>query len=167
MLLADLPESLRSRLGGLGGALFCSFDVDDGDAAVVRGVTGVDPGSGAVVVAERPRVGTEVAFSLRDQGAARDDLEAALAGLEDALDGRAPLAFVVFSSTARDSSLFGAPLWDVTRVLSRFGHDAPVVGCTSRLEIARLGRRAVALSQSVVVAALLPERTAFGDAPAR
>jgi small ligand-binding sensory domain FIST len=222
LLLADLPEALRSRIAGLGGALFCNFDVDDGAGSVLRTITGIDARTGAVTVAGLPRVGDEVAFSLRDQGAARDDLEDALDALEDALRGsggneelsgaapsaisarerarspasgqasmrvrvrpkvgmsssqsstpamgglaprapvsgqgieRVPLAFVVFSSTARDGGLFGAPLWDVTRLLSRFGSDIPVVGCSTHLELATFGRRTLAFSQSVVVAAVLP-----------
>lgn len=156
MLLSDLPEPLRQRVTGLGGSLFCTFDVDDGDASVLRIVTGIDPRTGAVGIAERPHVGAEVAFSLRDQDAARGDLEESLAALDEALGPRRPLAFVVFSSTARDNGLFGVPLWDVTRVLSRFGPDVPVVGCSSRLEVATFGRQTLAFSQSVVVAAVLP-----------
>jgi hypothetical protein len=152
----DLPEPLRQRVTGLGGSLFCTFDVDDGDASVLRIVTGIDPRTGAVGIAERPHVGAEVAFSLRDQDAARGDLEESLAALDEALGPRRPLAFVVFSSTARDNGLFGVPLWDVTRVLSRFGPDVPVVGCSSRLEVATFGRQTLAFSQSVVVAAVLP-----------
>jgi small ligand-binding sensory domain FIST len=156
MLLADLPEPLRQRISSLGGSLFCNFDVDDGDVSVLRVVTGIDPRSGAVAVADRLHVGAEVAFSLRDQEAARDDLEDSLAALEAGLGLRRPLAFLVFSSTARDNGLFGAPLWDVTRVLSRFGPDVPVVGCSSRIEVATFGRQTLAFSQSVVVAAVLP-----------
>jgi small ligand-binding sensory domain FIST len=156
MLMADLPEPLRTRIAGLGGALFCHFDIDDGDAGVLRTVTGIDVRTGAVALAERPRVGAEVAFSLRDQDAARADLEEALSALEGGLAGRQPLAFVVFSSTTRDAGLFGAPLWDVTRILSRFGPDIPVVGCSTRMEVATFARQTLAFSQSVVVAAVLP-----------
>jgi small ligand-binding sensory domain FIST len=156
MLMADLPEALRQRINGLGGALFCNFDIDDSDVSVLRTVTGIDVRTGAVAIAERPRVGAEVSFSLRDQAAARVDLEDALATLEDALGQRQPLAFVVFSSTTRDAGLFGAPLWDVTRVLSRFGPDIPVVGCSTRMETATFGRQTLAFYQSVIVAAVLP-----------
>ncbi|MBM4282483.1 MAG: hypothetical protein FJ137_17600 [Deltaproteobacteria bacterium] len=156
MLMADLPEPLRQRVTGLGGALFCNFDVDDGDASVLRTITGIDTRTGAVAVAERLRIGAEVAFSLRDQDVARDDLEEAVDAMAEALGARQPLAFVVFSSTTRDASLFGAPLWDVTRLLSRFGSDIPVVGCSTRMELATFGRQTLAFSQSVVVAAVLP-----------
>lgn len=154
-LMADLPSGLRQNLSRLGGSLFASIGVDDDDTHVLRNVTGIDPRTGAVAVNEQPRVGTEVTFSLRDQQAARVDLEESLAALEGALAQKKPRAFIVFSSQARDAGLFGAPLWDVTRVLSRFGPDIPVVGGTAGAEIATCGARAHVFSQSAIITALV------------
>ncbi len=155
MLLADLPATLRNSLGRLGGSLFASIGVDDDDTVVLRNVTGIDPNTGAVAVAEHPRVGTEIAFSLRDQQSARHDLEESLAALEGALGRIRPRLFVVFSSSSRDAGLFGAPLWDVTRVLSRFGPDVPVVGCTAGAEVATCGGKTHAFAQTAVITALI------------
>ena len=155
MLLADLPSSLRNSLGRLGGSLFASIGVDDDDTMVLRNVTGIDPNTGAVAVAEHPRVGTEIAFSLRDQQSARHDLEESLAALEGALGRTRPRLFVVFSSSSRDAGLFGAPLWDVTRVLSRFGPDVPVVGCTGGAEVSTCGGKTHVFAQTAVISAVV------------
>jgi small ligand-binding sensory domain FIST len=154
-LMHDLPGPLRDQLGRLGGSLFASFGVEDGDTSVLRSITAVDPRTGTVAVSEQARVGAEVAFSMRDQAAARADLEDALAALEGALEGRRPLLFTVFSSSARDAALLGAPLWDITRVLSRFGPDVPVVGITGAGELARLGGSTLVMGHTAVVAALV------------
>lgn len=154
-LMSDLPGSLRDQLGRLGGSLFASFGVDDNEASVLRSITGVDPRTGSVAVSDQARVGSEVAFSLRDQSAARGDLEEALATLETALAGQRPSLFVLFASSVRDATLLGAPLWDVTRVLSRFGPDVPVVGVTGAGELARLGGSTLVMGHTAVVAALV------------
>jgi small ligand-binding sensory domain FIST len=165
-LLADLPAAWRRRVGSLGDALFAAVDAgeadgEDGDGEaggddVLRAVTGFDPPRGAVALAERPPTGGAVTFALRDAAAARAALEECLTALDEALRDQPPLAFVVFGSAARDAGFLGAPLWDVTRVLSRFGPDIPVVGCTGRFEVAPRGAGLAALSHSLVVAALLP-----------
>ncbi len=154
-LMADLPANLKQQLGRLGGSLFASFGVEDGDAAVLRSITGVDPRTGSIAVSDQAVVGSEVAFSMRDQSAARDDLEEALSGLELALKGKQPKLFVVFSSSVRDGALLGAPLWDVTRVLSRFGPDVPVVGCSGAGELARVGGATLVMGHTVVVTAIV------------
>lgn len=154
-LMTDLPQGLRDQLGRLGGSLFAAFGTEDGDSSVLRSVTGIDPRTGSVAVTDQARVGAEVAFSIRDQHAARTDLEEALENLEGALGGASPQLFVVFSSSARDASLLGAPLWDVTRVLSRFGPDTPVVGVACAGEIVRLGGSTHVMGHTVVVAAVM------------
>ena len=139
------------------GSLFASFGVDDDDTSVLRSITGIDPRTGSVAVSDQAKVGAEVAFSLRDQNAARDDLETALGALERALVGRKPSLFVVFSSSARDAALLGAPLWDVTRVLSRFGPDVPVVGAAVAGELARLGATTLVMGHTVVIGAVVAD----------
>lgn len=155
MLMTDLPSNLRHSLGRLGGSLFASFGVDDDETTVLRSVTGIDPNTGAVAVAEQPRVGSEIAFSLRDQSSARSDLEDSLIALDGALGRIKPRLFVVFSSSSRDAGLFGAPLWDVTRVLSRFGPGVPVVGCTGGAELATCGGKTQMFAQTAVISALV------------
>ncbi len=154
-LMSDLPAGLRDQLGRLGGSLFAAFGTEDGDSSVLRSVTGIDPRTGSVAVSDQARVGAEVAFSLRDQAAARADLEEALGSLESALGAKKAQLFVVFSSSARDAALLGAPLWDVTRILSRFGPDVPVVGVAGAGELARLGGSTHVMGHTVVVVAVV------------
>jgi small ligand-binding sensory domain FIST len=49
----------------------------------------------------------------------------------------------------------GAPLWDVTRVLSRFGTDVPVVGVTQAGELARLGGSTLVMGHTAVISAVI------------
>ncbi len=51
----------------------------------------------------------------------------------------------------------GAPLWDVTRVLSRFGPDVPVVGTHTAGELARLSGSTLVMGHTVVIAAVVSE----------
>lgn len=154
-LMLDLPGPLREQLSRLGGSLFASFGVEDGDTSVLRSITAVDPRRGSVTVSDQARVGAEVAFSMRDQAVARSDLEEALGALEAALGRHKPSLFTVFASSARDASLLGAPLWDVTRVLSRFGTDVPVVGVTQAGELARLGGSTLVMGHTAVISAVV------------
>lgn len=153
-LMLDLPASLKPQLSKLGGSLFAAFDYDD-DGTVLRSITGIDPRSGSIAVSEQAAVGSGVSFSLRDQAAAREDLDDALDVLEETLAGRTPRLFLVHSSSSRDSELLGAPLWDVTRILLRFGPEVSVVGGSAAGEIAWLGDRTVVMGHSVVVSAIL------------
>ena len=156
-LMSDLPQALRQQVGRLGGSLFAAFGVLDDETSVLRTVTGIDPRTGSVAVSDQAKIGAEVAFSLRDQAAARADLEEALTALEEALVGRRPRLLVVFSSSARDAALLGAPLWDVTRVLSRFGPEVPVVGAAVAGELARLSGTTLVMGHTVVIAALVDD----------
>ena len=156
-LLSDLPPKLRSRLPQLAGALCAGFGVEDGDAFLMRNVVGLDPQTGAVAVAGMPRVGAEVIFSLRDQRAARTDLDDMLSSLQQGLGGRKPAAFVMFNCLARDREMFGAPNHDVRRVLETFGVDVPVVGVAGGGEICTYGTRTHIFGSSCVVAAILAD----------
>ena len=152
-LLQDLPTQLRPQLSRLGGALYAAFDA--GDAFVQRHIVGLDPRTGAVALAGPAPAGTDIFFTLRDRTTARTDLEEMLAALEAALARVRPKAFLVFSSSARDEGFLGTALWDVTRVLSRFGPDVPVVGCSGSGEIATVGASTHIFNQSVAVAAIV------------
>lgn len=156
-LLSDLPPNLRSRLPQLAGALCAGFGVEDGDAFLMRNVVGLDAQTGAVAVAGMPKVGAEVVFSLRDQRAARTDLDDMLTSLQQGLGDRKPAAFVVFSCLARDREMFGAANHDVRRVLETFGVDVPVVGVAGGGEICTYGTRTHIFGSSCVVAALLAD----------
>jgi small ligand-binding sensory domain FIST len=77
---------------------------------LIRGVLGVDRGSGAVAVGDSPAVGSTVQFQVRDAASADEDLHAVLTG-------RAARGALVFTCNGRGRRLFGTP-----------DHDAIVVG---------------------------------------
>jgi small ligand-binding sensory domain FIST len=164
-LMSDLPATLRARIPQLGGSLCAGFGTEEGDTLLMRNVVGLDPSTGAVAVAGHAHVGAEIVFSLRDQQSARADLGELLDGMQDILaDTRAPKgtpgmgprpkAFVVFSCSGRDSSLFSVPNHDIQQILARFGTEVPVVGVAGGGEICTYGARSYLFGMSCVVAAL-------------
>jgi small ligand-binding sensory domain FIST len=154
-LVDDLPPSMRKEIHSLGGALCAGVASADGDTTLVKSVLSVDRERGAVSVAARPRVGSEIVFSYRDGRAAREDLDELLRALKESLGRQRPRAFVVFSSAARDEELFGAPCFDAQAILARFGTDIPVVGCASAGELCTYGAGSYVFGTSAVIAALL------------
>jgi small ligand-binding sensory domain FIST len=77
---------------------------------LIRGVLGVDRGTGAVAVGDNIAVGSTVQFQVRDAASADEDLRALLSG-------RAARGALVFTCNGRGRRLFGTP-----------DHDAIVVG---------------------------------------
>ena len=77
---------------------------------LIRGVLGVDQGTGAVAVGDVVPVGSTVQFQVRDATSADDDLHAVLTG-------RSAAGALVFTCNGRGRRMFGTP-----------DHDATVVG---------------------------------------
>jgi small ligand-binding sensory domain FIST len=156
-LLSDLPVPLHARLPELAGSLLAGLPAG-GDAWRMRHVTGIDPQVGAVAVAAEVTEGSGLVFALRDGEAARADVEEAIASLEASLDGRTPLATLVFSCEARNEATLGTPLYDVGRADDRLGGvDAPVVGVSGGAELASIGGHAELFSYTAVVVALIDD----------
>jgi small ligand-binding sensory domain FIST len=107
---------------------------------LVRGIQGVDPTEGAIVISEEARQGTRMAFAVRDPVAARSDLEMASRELERDIAGAQPLFGVYVSCAGRGTALYGSADVDVRIVRARFP-DTPFVGLHSAFEIAPLGGR--------------------------
>jgi small ligand-binding sensory domain FIST len=157
-LLADLPQGLQRDLARLRGALLAGIAEEGGNAFVMRHVVGIDPAAGAVAIAGEIKEGADLVFAMRDPEAARIDLKETLRSLIDALDGRRPLAVLVFNCMARDEAAFGAPLYDVGRVEDLFGGDGvPVVGISGSGEICTAGPRTEVFGYTAVVWALLAD----------
>jgi small ligand-binding sensory domain FIST len=77
---------------------------------LIRGLLGVDRGTGAVAVGDTVAVGSTLQFQVRDAASADEDLRALLSG-------RAARGALVFTCNGRGRRLFGTP-----------DHDAIVVG---------------------------------------
>lgn len=157
-LMADLPAPLRHDLAQLRGSLLAGVATRDGAAFVMRHIVGIDPTSGAVAIADEVQDGAELVFALRDPEAARADLEETLASLVASLEGRRPLATVVFSGLGRDEAGMGVPLYDVGRVEDLLGAGGcPVVGVSATGELATAGARTELFGYSCVVCVLLED----------
>jgi small ligand-binding sensory domain FIST len=134
-LLAEVADDDRDRLqrGGLQIGLVVD-EVRDaygpGDF-LVRGVRGIDPDAGALVITDLARVGQTVQFQVRDAAAADHDLDARL-------EGRDPAAGVLlFTCNGRGRSLFGHADHDVQAVEAWL--EAPVAGAFCAGEIGPVG----------------------------
>ena len=107
---------------------------------LVRGIQGVDPSLGAIVISEEARTGVRMAFAVRDPNAARADLETASRELERDIAGAQPLFGIYVSCAGRGTALYGSADVDVRILRSRFP-DTPFVGLHSAFEIAPIGGR--------------------------
>jgi small ligand-binding sensory domain FIST len=123
---------------------------------LVRGIQGVDPTEGAIVVSGEARPGVRMAFAIRDPVAARSDLEMASRELERELAGAQPLFGVYVSCAGRGTALYGSTDVDVRIVRARFP-DTPFVGLHSAFEIAPCaGRPAIQLYTGVMAVFCAP-----------
>ncbi len=150
---ATVPR-LRATLAGL---------VDAGDQARDRGgqfgadvrvrhLVGLDPGRGAVALADRVEDGMRLTFCGRDVQAARRDLVRICAEIRDEVDSRAPAASLAgaaaphsrprvagalyVSCAGRGGAHFGGPSAELRIVQHALG-DVPLVGWFAGGEIAR------------------------------
>ena len=123
---------------------------------LVRGIQGVDPSQGAIVVSEEARIGLRIAFAVRDPTAARADLETASRELERDIAGAQPMFGVYVSCAGRGTALYGSADVDVRIVRARFP-DTPFVGLHSAFEIAPCaGRPSVQLYTGVMAVFCAP-----------
>jgi small ligand-binding sensory domain FIST len=123
---------------------------------LVRGIQGVDPSLGAIIISEEARPGVRMAFAVRDPTAARSDLETASRELERDIAGAQPLFGIYVSCAGRGTALYGSSDVDVRIVRSRFP-DTPFVGLHSAFEIAPCaGRPAVQLYTGVMAVFCAP-----------
>jgi len=123
---------------------------------LVRGIQGVDPSLGAIMISEEARPGVRMAFAVRDPTAARSDLETASRELERDIAGAQPLFGIYVSCAGRGAALYGSSDVDVRIVRTRFP-DTPFVGLHSAFEIAPCaGRPAVQLYTGVMAVFCAP-----------
>jgi small ligand-binding sensory domain FIST len=100
---------------------------------LIRGVLGVDQGTGAVAVGDVVAVGSTVQFQVRDAASADDDLHAVLAG-------RTAAGALVFTCNGRGRRMFGAPDHDATVVGDVLGTSA-IAGMFCAGELGPVGGR--------------------------
>jgi small ligand-binding sensory domain FIST len=94
---------------------------------LIRGIAGVDPGSGAVAVGDEVEVGQSVQFHVRDAQSADEDLRRTLEREAAALDGRRAAGALLFTCNGRGSRLFSEPDHDAGLLAKMLG-EIPVAG---------------------------------------
>jgi hypothetical protein len=99
-----------------------------------RPVRGIDPARGAILLPEEVGEGTQLAFAVRDDRAARRSLEDALRSTKPRLRGGAPRFGIYFDGLGRGRSLYGAPNVDLGLVRHALG-DFPILGMRSAFEL--------------------------------
>lgn len=107
---------------------------------LIRNLIGADPRSGALAVAELPRVGQTIQFQRRDAQAARDDMRELLRRARESAGGKIVYGACLCSCNGRGSRLFGAPHHDPQTLLSALG-DMGVAGFFCNGEIGPVGDR--------------------------
>lgn len=109
---------------------------------IVRNIAGVDPGSGAIAVAEKVRPGQTIQFNLRDARAASTDMRSMMEEVSDSLNERQPSFGFYFNCLGRGTALYGkeSPNHDIT-VIKEFVGDIPLVGFFGNAEIAPVAGR--------------------------
>jgi len=100
---------------------------------LIRGVTGVDPQSGALAVADRIEVGETIQFHVRDAATADEDLRTLLEHEAEPAAGA-----LLFTCNGRGSRLFSSPDHDASLVSEKLG-GLPLAGFNCAGEIGPVG----------------------------
>lgn len=106
---------------------------------LIRGILGADPGSGAVVLGERARVGQTVRLHVRDAVSAGEDLRETVRATCEALGGP-PAGVLLFSCNGRGTHMFGGPDHDAG-VVAHETSGAATAGLFCNGEIGPVGGR--------------------------
>lgn len=101
---------------------------------LVRGVQGVDPGRGALLVSAEVEEGQRIAFGVRDPAIARTQLTARLREAARDTAGASPQFGLYFNCSGRGSSMYGSLNVDSRLVKDRF-RTLPFCGLNSSFEI--------------------------------
>jgi small ligand-binding sensory domain FIST len=141
-VLADLPADERAMAAN---GLMLGVVVDQnkpeyerGDF-LVRGLTGVDEGTGALRVGTNVRVGQAVRLQVRDAASAHEDLVETLDRGLAGLDGP-PAGALLFTCNGRGERMFGVPDHDARAVAEALS-GAPLGGVFCAGEIGPVGPR--------------------------
>lgn len=113
----------------------CVPMTNDGSPNLVfRPVRGIDPARGAILLTEPVSMGTQLAFAVRDDRAARRSLEEALRFAKYRLRGGSPKFGVYFDGLGRGRSLYGTSNVDLGLVRQALG-EFPIIGMRSAFEL--------------------------------
>jgi small ligand-binding sensory domain FIST len=103
---------------------------------LVRNIYGLDQESGALVIADRIRIGQTVQFHVRDAAAADEDLQALVQ--QDLAASARPAGALLFTCNGRGTRLFDAPNHDAG-VLQQHAGAIPLAGFFAQGELGPVG----------------------------
>lgn len=138
MALPQADQALAQR------AIFVGLVIDEMKARfasgdfLIRQVTGIDPPSGAIAIAERITLGQTVQFHLLDPGSAREELQRRLSECHPTFQAAPPAGALVFNCTGRGKSFYGVANHDM-RVIRMVGGKLPMGGFFCNGEIGPIG----------------------------
>jgi small ligand-binding sensory domain FIST len=131
---------------------------------LIRGVLGVDHGSGAIAVSDLVRTGQTVQFHLRDAKTATEDLELLLAA--QSLQSP-PVGGLLFTCNGRGARLFGEPSHDASRISRTLGADPdrpmPLAGFFAAGEFGPVGNASFLHGHTASLALLRARRREHGE----
>ncbi len=107
---------------------------------LIRNITGIDPQSAAVGVAERIETGQIVQFHLRNPFAAAEDIRAIVNRLHEKTQAHPPAFGLYFNCLGRGTGLYGEPNHDIQIIKEKFP-DLPIIGFFGNAEFAPIGSR--------------------------
>lgn len=122
---------------------------------LVRNIVGVDQTSGAIAAGAMPRVGQTLQFHVRDAAIADLDLAAGLETVRVRLNGRTPVAGLLWASSDRGTSLFGTAHHDAQAIARKLG-AIPLLGLFCAGEIGPVGGVASLHGHTVSLALIVP-----------
>lgn len=126
---------------------------------LIRGVLGVDQGSGAIAVGDLIRPGQTVQFHLRDAKTATEDLELLLAAQQLQ---RPAVGGLLFTCNGRGTRLFGESSHDASRIARTLSadpdHPLPLAGCFAAGEIGPIGDESFLHGHTACLALFRPRR---------
>ncbi|HKE99920.1 MAG TPA: FIST N-terminal domain-containing protein [Actinomycetes bacterium] len=132
----DSREQALLRLGGLqvGQVIDEHKDHFDRGDFLIRGLEGVNPDSGAIVLADAVELGQTLQFHLRDASAAGEELDELLAPVR----AWNPRSVLLFSCNGRGRNFFDVPDHDAGKVRSATG-AVPMAGFFAQGELGPVG----------------------------
>lgn len=131
----------KEEMGSAFDSLFAGLVMDEekyplerGDY-LVRTLVGVQPSTGAIVIAEEPRVGQTIQFHTMDRKSAHEELRRMLRDLTARTAGRKLAMGFYFNCLGRGEGLYGQTNHDIEMINHSFP-DTPVVGFFGNAEFA-------------------------------
>lgn len=126
---------------------------------LIRGVLGVDNGSGSIAVGDLVRAGQTIQFHLRDAKTASEDLELLLASQQLQTP---PVGGLLFTCNGRGTRLFPDVSHDAARISRTLGIDSdrpmPLAGCFAAGEIGPIGDSSFLHGHTASLALFRPKR---------